>query len=152
MTPTEAKRLRSPLLAEGHNELAALFDSILAAETSDAARRSGDFGMIEAPVPIPTGFRFTPRRANRNSRAPPGAVDAHCHVFGPGERFPYAPERKYTPCDAGKDELWALRDFLGFERNVIVQATCHGADNRALLDASRMRAVAHAVARRSKPM
>jgi 2-pyrone-4,6-dicarboxylate lactonase len=68
---------------------------------------------------------------------PPGAVDAHCHVFGPGDEFPYAPERKYTPCDAGKAQLFALRDFLGFERNVIVQATCHGADNRALVDALR---------------
>jgi len=68
---------------------------------------------------------------------PPGSVDAHCHVFGPGARFPYAPERKYTPCDASKEHLWALRDFLGFERNVIVQATCHGADNRAVLDALR---------------
>ncbi|MBA8681262.1 amidohydrolase family protein [Stenotrophomonas tumulicola] len=66
---------------------------------------------------------------------PAGAVDAHCHVFGPGEVFPYAPERKYTPCDAGKEQLFALRDFLGFSRNVIVQATCHGADNRALVDA-----------------
>ncbi|MFN4160704.1 MAG: amidohydrolase family protein [Stenotrophomonas sp.] len=66
---------------------------------------------------------------------PQGAVDAHCHVFGPGDRFPYAPERKYTPCDAGKDQLFALRDRLGFARNVIVQATCHGADNRALVDA-----------------
>ena len=66
---------------------------------------------------------------------PPGAVDAHCHVFGPGGVFPYAPERKYTPTDAGKEQLFALRDFLGFERNVIVQATCHGADNSALVDA-----------------
>lgn len=66
---------------------------------------------------------------------PTGAVDAHCHVFGPGDVFPYAPERKYTPCDASKEQLWALRDHLGFERNVIVQATCHGADNRALVDA-----------------
>ncbi len=66
---------------------------------------------------------------------PPGAVDAHCHVFGPGDVFPYAPERKYTPCDAGKAQLFALRDHLGFSRNVIVQATCHGADNRALVDA-----------------
>lgn len=66
---------------------------------------------------------------------PPGAVDAHCHVFGPGDVFPYAPERKYTPCDAGKAQLFALRDFLGFSRSVIVQATCHGADNRALVDA-----------------
>src|SRR5690606_24325916 len=68
---------------------------------------------------------------------PPGAVDAHCHVFGPGGVFPYAPERRYTPVDAGKDALFALRDFLGFERSVIVQATCHGADNSAMVDALR---------------
>jgi 2-pyrone-4,6-dicarboxylate lactonase len=69
--------------------------------------------------------------------APTGAVDAHCHVFGPGEMFPYAPERKYTPSDASKEALFALRDHLGFDRNVIVQGTCHGADNRALTDALR---------------
>ena len=68
---------------------------------------------------------------------PAGAVDAHCHVFGPGAEFPYAPERKYTPCDASKADLFALRDHLGFARNVIVQATCHGADNRAMVDACR---------------
>jgi 2-pyrone-4,6-dicarboxylate lactonase len=66
---------------------------------------------------------------------PPGAVDAHCHVFGPGDVFPFAPERKYTPCDASKEQLWALGEHLGFTRNVIVQATCHGADNRALVNA-----------------
>lgn len=66
---------------------------------------------------------------------PPGSVDAHCHVFGPGSTFPYAPQRKYTPCDAPKEALFALRDHLGFARNVIVQATCHGSDNRALVDA-----------------
>ena len=68
-------------------------------------------------------------------RLPRGAIDAHCHVFGPGETFPYAPERKYTPCDASRQQLFALRDHLGFARNVIVQATCHGADNRAMVDA-----------------
>ncbi|MGB2105358.1 MAG: amidohydrolase family protein [Glaciecola sp.] len=66
---------------------------------------------------------------------PEGAVDAHCHVFGPGDDFPFAPERKYTPCDASKQQLWSLRDYLGFSRNVIVQATCHGADNSAMVDA-----------------
>ncbi|WP_425229262.1 amidohydrolase family protein [Sphingomonas sp.] len=76
--------------------------------------------------PTPTRPAFTP---------PSGAVDAHCHVFGPGDRFPYAPERKYTPCDAGAAQLFALRDFLGFSRNVVVQATCHGTDNRAMVDA-----------------
>lgn len=78
---------------------------------------------------------FHPNPSKPALQLPKGAVDAHCHVFGPGDVFPYAPERKYTPCDAGKDKLFALRDLLGFERNVIVQATCHGADNRALVDA-----------------
>jgi len=76
--------------------------------------------------PGPTQPRF---------RVPVGSVDAHCHVFGPGADFPYAPERKYTPCDASKTQLYALRDHLGFARNVVVQATCHGADNRAMVDA-----------------
>ena len=78
---------------------------------------------------------FKPNPTRPTYAPPPGAVDAHCHVFGPTDVFPYAPERKYTPCDAPKETLFALRDFLGFSRNVIVQATCHGADNRALVDA-----------------
>jgi 2-pyrone-4,6-dicarboxylate lactonase len=78
---------------------------------------------------------FHPNPSKPRFKAPPGAVDAHCHVFGPGGVFPYAPERKYTPCDASKDQLYALRDFLGFSRNVVVQATCHGNDNRAMVDA-----------------
>ena len=83
---------------------------------------------------------------------PAGSVDAHCHVFGPGAQFPFAAERKYTPCDASKQQLFALRDHLGFARNVIVQATCHGADNRAMLDAcsaSQGRARGVAAVRRS---
>ncbi len=83
----------------------------------------------------PDWLCYDPNPSAPTYKLPPGSVDAHCHVFGPGDVFPYAPERKYTPCDAGKDELFALRDLLGFERNVIVQATCHGADNRAMLDA-----------------
>jgi len=70
-------------------------------------------------------------------KLPVGSVDAHCHVFGPGCDFPFAAERKYTPGDASKHQLFALRDHLGFDRNVIVQATCHGADNSALVDACR---------------
>src|SRR5664279_2929118 len=68
-------------------------------------------------------------------KVPAGAVDAHCHVFGPGAEFPFAQERKYTPCDSSRQQLYALRDHLGFARNVVVQATCHGADNRAMVDA-----------------
>ncbi len=65
---------------------------------------------------------------------PPGACDAHCHVFGPANRFPYAPERRYTPEDAPKEALAALHARLGLTRAVIVQASCHGTDNRAMLD------------------
>jgi 2-pyrone-4,6-dicarboxylate lactonase len=82
------------------------------------------------------GWRvYHPNPSKPTFVAPPGAVDAHCHVFGPGDVFPYADQRKYTPCDGPKEKLWALRDHIGFSRNVIVQATCHGADNRALVDA-----------------
>jgi predicted TIM-barrel fold metal-dependent hydrolase len=66
---------------------------------------------------------------------PPKACDAHCHVFGPAAVFPYAPERSYTPPDAPKEGLAALYRILGIERSVIVQASCHGTDNRAMLDA-----------------
>jgi 2-pyrone-4,6-dicarboxylate lactonase len=74
----------------------------------------------------PSRPRFTP---------PPGAVDAHCHVFGPMAQFPFSAKAKYLPEDAGPDMLFALRDRLGFARNVIVQASCHGTDNSATLDA-----------------
>ena len=74
----------------------------------------------------PSAPRFTP---------PPGSVDAHCHVFGPMARFPFSPKAKYLPDDAGPDMLFALRDRLGFSRNVIVQASCHGTDNAATLNA-----------------
>src|SRR6267154_1789230 len=66
---------------------------------------------------------------------PCGACDAHCHIFGPAAKFPYAPERRYTPPDSPKEKLRALHEHLGIARAVLVQASCHGADNRAMLDA-----------------
>jgi len=65
---------------------------------------------------------------------PEGAWDAHCHVFGPASVFPYAEDRSYTPPDAPFEALRSLHDHLGFSRGVIVQASCHGTDNRAMLD------------------
>ena len=78
---------------------------------------------------------FHPNPSKPKYKPPAGAVDAHCHVFGPEAKFPFAPKRKYTPCDAPKETLRQRRDFLGFDKNVIVQATCHDTDNRALVDA-----------------
>jgi len=68
-------------------------------------------------------------------KPPAGAVDAHCHVFGPKVDFPFSPKAKYHPADASPETLFALRDKLGFSRNVIVQASCHGTDNLATLNA-----------------
>ena len=77
---------------------------------------------------------FLSKRRKPAFKLPPGATDAHCHVFGPGNVFPYSPSRKYTPEDAPKEMLRALHDYLGIERAVIVQASCHGLDNAAMLD------------------
>jgi predicted TIM-barrel fold metal-dependent hydrolase len=77
---------------------------------------------------------FLARRRKPKFKLPQGATDAHCHVFGPAATFPYAPNRRYTPEDAPKEMLRALHDHLGIERSVIVQASCHGTDNAAMLD------------------
>jgi predicted TIM-barrel fold metal-dependent hydrolase len=66
---------------------------------------------------------------------PPGACDAHCHVFGPAARFPYAADRSYTPPDAPVEQLRALHAQLGISRAVIVHASCHGSDMDVTLDA-----------------
>ena len=83
----------------------------------------------------PDWLPFHPNPSKPNFMVPRGSVDAHCHVFGPAAQFPFSSQRKYTPCDASKEQLFELRDFLGFERSVIVQATCHGNNNDALEDA-----------------
>jgi 2-pyrone-4,6-dicarboxylate lactonase len=77
---------------------------------------------------------FFAKRRKPKFKLPPGGTDAHCHVFGPGNMFPYAPNRKYTPEDAPKEMLRALHDYLGIDRAVIVQASCHGIDNAAMMD------------------
>jgi 2-pyrone-4,6-dicarboxylate lactonase len=77
---------------------------------------------------------FLSKRSKPKFKLPPHATDAHCHVFGPGAVFPYSPTRKYTPEDAPKEMLRALHDYLGISRAVIVQASCHGKDNAAMMD------------------
>ena len=82
--------------------------------------------VLPPPDPNPVKPKYTP---------PPRACDGHCHIFGPASRFPYAPERRYTPQDAGRETLAALHRHLGLERAILVQASCHGTDNNAMLDA-----------------
>jgi 2-pyrone-4,6-dicarboxylate lactonase len=84
---------------------------------------------IAPPHPDPhPPLAFTP---------PAGACDAHCHIFGPGHQFPYAPDRSYTPPDSGIDDFERLQDRLGLSNAVFVQASCHGTDNSAMVHALR---------------
>lgn len=67
---------------------------------------------------------------------PRDACNAHCHVFGPRARFPYATGAAFVPAeDAPKEALYALNDRLGLQRCVVVQSSCHGFDNGATEDA-----------------
>jgi 2-pyrone-4,6-dicarboxylate lactonase len=87
--------------------------------------------MTGPTIPGPNPNPHSPNRV----RLPEGACDAHCHVFGPAARFPFSDSRTYTPPDAGIDDFEALQERLGLSRAVFVQASCHGTDNRAMVDA-----------------
>ena len=80
-------------------------------------------------------FHPAPRKPAQT--LPPNACDAHCHVFGPAARFPFSPTSTYVPVDAPKETLFQRHRHLGFSRAVVVQASCHGTDNAAMLDALR---------------
>ncbi|MDH3288813.1 MAG: amidohydrolase family protein [Betaproteobacteria bacterium] len=70
-------------------------------------------------------------------RAPPGSCDAHFHVFGPGERYPYSADLRYKPPLAPLEDYLELARHLGIERHVFVQPSAYGRDNACLLDALR---------------
>lgn len=91
--------------------------------------------MTEHTAKTPGWLDWVKNRQEPAVQLPVGTVDSHCHVFGPAAAFPFASGRKYTPGDASKFDLEHLRSHLGVARNVIVQASCHGRDNAALLDA-----------------
>lgn len=87
-----------------------------------------------------------PRPRKASFAVPRGACDTHAHVFGPIARYPYQENRAYTPVDTPLADLRAMHAALGIERLVLVQASVHGTDSRAVLDAAatdpeRLRAV-----------
>jgi len=67
-------------------------------------------------------------------RPPPRACDAHCHIFGPAVKFPFASDASYHPPDSPFEALQKVHQILGIERAVIVHASCHGSDMRVTLD------------------
>lgn len=79
-----------------------------------------------AADPFPRPASFAP---------PAGSCDTHAHVFGPVERYPYTPNRSYTPPDASPGAYLHLHRTLGIERGVLVQPSVYGTDNRLMVDA-----------------
>ena len=68
--------------------------------------------------------------------APKNACDAHFHVFGDEERYPYyALDLRYKPPHEPLDAYMKLARRLGFERFVFVQPSAYGFDNSCMLDA-----------------
>lgn len=78
---------------------------------------------------------FHPNPRKPDIVLPARACDSHCHVFGPADNFPFSKTSSYIPVDASVESLVQLHDHLGLARAVIVQASCHGTDNSAMLDA-----------------
>jgi len=68
---------------------------------------------------------------------PPGACDAHSHVFGPYDRFPLALPSAYPPPDAPFETHRAMLGTLGLDRAVLIQPAPYATDNSALVDALR---------------
>jgi predicted TIM-barrel fold metal-dependent hydrolase len=57
------------------------------------------------------------------------------HVFGPFDRFPLAAGRAYNAAEAPLAAHERMKRAVGLERTVLVQASGHGEDNRAMLEA-----------------
>ena len=70
-------------------------------------------------------------------KAPPLTADCHFHIFGPYDRYPLSPGRKYDPPEALVPAYLAMAEALGIERMVVVQASVSGTDNAVTVDAVR---------------
>lgn len=73
---------------------------------------------------------------NRPSQPlPEHSADCHMHVFGPFGPFPLSAERAYNVDEAPLAAHERMKRLVGLERTVLVQASGHGTDNRAMLAA-----------------
>jgi 2-pyrone-4,6-dicarboxylate lactonase len=68
---------------------------------------------------------------------PPRACDAHFHVFGPADRYPYGADLRYKPPFEPLEAYLKLARRIGFERFVFVQPSAYGFDNAYMFDAMR---------------
>jgi len=89
----------------------------------------------ETAATIPGCQGYNPDPGKPRLAISPGSADCHAHIFGPQGRYPYTPNRSYTPPEASIEAYRRMLGALGFERAVIVQPSVYGADNRCTRDA-----------------
>jgi 2-pyrone-4,6-dicarboxylate lactonase len=101
--------------------------------SSEAVRGENRLTAMNSPEPsCPPHDRHPKRPA---VPVPPLACDVHAHVCGPASRYPFIPQRLYTPPDASPADFRGMLDAIGVERGVLVQPSIYGSDNRAMLAA-----------------
>ena len=66
-------------------------------------------------------------------KAPAHATDCHHHIYDAS--YPVDPKATLRPADALVDDYRALQKRIGTTRNVLVQPSTYGTDNRCHLDA-----------------
>lgn len=66
-------------------------------------------------------------------KVPDGACDCHHHLYDP--RFPYMPDARLKPPFATVADYRKLQARIGTSRNIIVQPSTYGVDNRCVVDA-----------------
>ena len=79
------------------------------------------------PVPYSSGTEAP------KLKAPANACDCHMHIYD--SRFPVAPTATLRPPDASVGDYRMLQKRIGTARNVVVQPSTYGTDNRCTLDA-----------------
>ena len=89
----------------------------------------------DAEAAIPGCQAYNPDPGKPRLEIPPGSCDCHAHIFGPVDKYPFTPNRSYTPPEASVEAYRRMLAALGFERAVIVQPSVYGIDNRCTRDA-----------------
>jgi 2-pyrone-4,6-dicarboxylate lactonase len=108
----------------------------MVSETREVNRHHYNDKPRKLAKPLPQNLAPNPNPDSITFAMPPGAINAHCHVNSNGMTpFPWSDDRKYDPAFAPWRKLEELDNRLGFSREVIVAATCHGTDNAYMLNA-----------------
>ncbi len=119
MTQSSKLSRRESIWMLGALSLAAMTGPILSA----CASRPGAEG---------TEVKFSRGTQHPRTELPANATDCHHHIYD--SRYPVAPNASLRPADALVSDYRELQRRIGTTRNVVVQPSTYGVDNRLLVD------------------